>query len=762
MGGMDTDERSSAARRHWTTGLAVAVTLTLTGAVAVMLLQGLPVRLLYDRWVLHTSPFALSAVWIARVLLRRRTDRWLGRLLALLAVLITSQVVAIAVSDAQLLAAGVDPTSTEAFVPAELPWSAAAAFWYSSWVWLTWTALGFPILLLRFPDGRPPHPRWSVVVPIVGLGWVALVAGIGIPMWPTSTRPVDPTAPPLATAFTTRLFLFGMILVLVGMLGAIASVVTRWRVAEGEQRRQIRVVGLSLSLLLLSVITLWPWPRLWAAAQMLAGILALAAYFVAILRYRLHDLDVVISRALVGAVLALAVAVIYLLVVVGVGSLVGRTAEHPMLPLVAVGLVAVLIAPMHRHVRRLVDRMLYSRDADASEVLSRLADELREAGSVDTVARHVADLLVRGTGAVGADITMRTEGGERELAATGRRVTDHPVLREPVRHDGEVLGDVALYARSSSDLAPDAPRLLQDVAGTLGAVLRNAVLTAALQDQVEALRSSRQRLVTAQDEARRALERDLHDGAQARLVALRLKVGLAATQAAALTGRSDADPLRTTIERLAEDVDAAIRSLRDLGRGLHPPLLESEGIAAAIRAGSRGLPLDVEIEVERVGRFALAVEAAVYFSCLEGIKNAATHAAAGRVRITLSSSDGILRFVVEDDGVGFDPSLVTPGHGLSNLHDRLAGLGGRITVDAAPGRGTRLVGEVRVSAVDLGQVEQHRADTAVDVPIVGRQIELGQDARDVLLDGTSGEVEGRRDRTVRAPLRDEPEDLRLP
>jgi two-component system, NarL family, sensor kinase len=422
----------------------------------------------------------------------------------------------------------------------------------------------------------------------------------------------------------------------------------------------------------------------------------LATYTVAVLRFRLHDLDVAINRTVVASVLAAMVTALYLGVVVGIGSLVGRSSQRPLLPLVAVGLVAVLFEPARRRVRRLVDRWLYGRDADAYEVLSELATQLRDAGASDTVPDRVADLLVRGTGASGARITMTADGAPLALAEAGSIDAAPPVLTAPILHDGEVLGEVTLHARAGSDLAPDASVLVDDVAGTLGAVLRNAVLTAELTAQVDELRRSRARLLTAHDEARRELERDLHDGAQARLVALRLQLGLAATRAAALPDTEESASLRALLERLGDDTDVAIRSLRDLSRGLHPPVLETAGVAAALRAGVRGLPVEVTIEPADLGRAPRAVETAVYFCCLEAVKNAASHADARRIHVTLERREGWLAFTIEDDGRGFDPTSVTNGRGLTNLEDRIRGLHGRVEVDTGPGRGTRVRGELPV------------------------------------------------------------------
>jgi two-component system, NarL family, sensor kinase len=424
-----------------------------------------------------------------------------------------------------------------------------------------------------------------------------------------------------------------------------------------------------------------------------------ASYVVAVLRFRLHDLDVVVNRAVVASVLAAMITGLYLVVVVGVGSLIGRQVETPLLPLLAVALTAVLFEPARRRVRRIVDRLLYGRDADAYEVLAELAAQLRDARSVEQVAAQVASLLVRGSGAAAARIQLLGPDGPEELALAGDGGLP-VVLEVPVRHDGELLGEVSLHARVGSGLAPDAESLVTDVTGMLGAVLRNALLTAQLKEQVVALRRSRQRLVEAHDTARRGLERDLHDGAQARLVALRMGVALVGAELAGAEDSELGQRFQARFEQLGAEVDEAIRELRVLTHGLRPPVLESDGVLVALRAATRGLPVVVEVAGADIGRLPPAVESAVYFACLEAVKNATSHASAGRIEVTLRRSGEELRFAVEDDGAGFDPTRAAGGRGLINLVDRIAGLGGTLTVLSAPGSGTRVDGVVPVQLLD--------------------------------------------------------------
>jgi two-component system, NarL family, sensor kinase len=678
------------------TALVVVGTLLVVAAFASMLLRGRPLDVLYTRWMLHNVPSALVLLWLGWLLARRHPQHGMVPVFLWLGACAAVHVVLTAIVDPQLVAAGLVQADV-IVVPADLPLTASIPLWIVTWIWLPPAALSGPLLLLLFPDGQLLHPRWAVWVRLAFVATALLIAGYAISTWPTVTTLLPLSGQPIVTPVATALVVTGGILALVAGLAAIASMVVRWRVASPAERQPMRIVGTAGAVFILVLLSLWTFQAIWVPASLVAIVGVLGAYSLAILRYRLHDIDVAINRAVVASLLLALVTAIYLAVVVGVGSVVGRRADHELLPLLAVGLVAVLFEPARRRVRRYVDRVSYGRDADAYEVLAELAAELRGAATTDVVAERVTELLVRGTGAAGASITMLAAGRQQPVSSSGAGV-DHPaVLSAEIVHDGEPLGLVSLHARTGSDIAPDAATLLHDVAGTLGPVLRNAALTAQLQEQVEELRRSRQRLVSAQDEARRALERDIHDGAQARLVALRLQVGLAAAAA----DRHDDDVVTARLDAVGTEVDSVIRTLRDLSRGLHPPVLATDGVAAALRAAVRGLPIDVDVEAGSIGRFPQAVEAAVYFSCLEAVKNATTHAAASRIRVVLANGDGRLRFAVEDDGCGFDPETARRGGGLRNLEDRIAALDGHLEVEAVPGAGTRVVGELPVPVAAL-------------------------------------------------------------
>lgn len=216
-----------------------------------------------------------------------------------------------------------------------------------------------------------------------------------------------------------------------------------------------------------------------------------------------------------------------------------------------------------------------------------------------------------------------------------------------------------------------------------------AELTARLEGELVA---SRQRILEAGYAERRRIERDLHDSAQQRLVALRIHLALAGEQ---LVRSED----RTMLERLGVEVDDAIDELRAVAHGMYPPILADEGIGAALASVAHRSAMPVGIRDGWLGRHSEAVETTVYFCCLEGLQNAAKHAGAGAsATICLSEADGWVSFSVEDDGTGFDPDNDERGAGLTNLTDRVAAVGGTLQIDAGPGRGTHIRGEIPIHA----------------------------------------------------------------
>jgi len=273
-----------------------------------------------------------------------------------------------------------------------------------------------------------------------------------------------------------------------------------------------------------------------------------------------------------------------------------------------------------------------------------------------------------------------------------------------VYHEGRPVGDLWVAKPPGETVSGDEDELLSDFASQAGPALRNVQLTAELQARLEEisaqateLRASRQRLVAAQDAAARRLERNLHDGAQQQLVAIAVTARL--TKMIAATDPARAEELLASLQTAANE---ALESIRDLARGIYPPLLADEGLVVALQAHVQKVGVPARIEGAGLHRYPTEMEAAVYFCCLEALQNVAKYAQASSTCVRLEETDGWLHLSIDDDGRGFDPEATKRGSGLQNMEDRLAALGGSLTIASTPGSGTSLTGRVPVGAITSG------------------------------------------------------------
>ncbi|MDP9301305.1 MAG: sensor histidine kinase, partial [Actinomycetota bacterium] len=362
--------------------------------------------------------------------------------------------------------------------------------------------------------------------------------------------------------------------------------------------------------------------------------------------------------------------------------------------------------------RRLANRLVYGKRATPYEVLADFAERVGEAYSAEDILPRMARILGEGTGARRAEVWLRV-GHELHRSASWPS-GDHTVLAlalngdggelpafpgsdraVAVRHQGDLLGALTLTKPPNEPLAPTEEKLVEDLASQAGLVLRNVRLTADLQARLEELRTSRERLVTAQDEERRKLERNLHDGAQQQLVALAVKTRLADALVS-----TDAEKAHALLAELQEGLTDSLEALRDLAHGIYPPLLADRGLPAALESQARKSALPVTVAAERVERYAQETEAAVYFCCLEALQNVAKYANASRVTIRVWTENDELLFSVTDDGRGFDPAGVSLGVGVQNMSDRLAALGGSLDLASEPGSGTTVTGRVPARTIE--------------------------------------------------------------
>jgi signal transduction histidine kinase len=586
-----------------------------------------------------------------------------------------------------------------------MPW----AWWLADFMWVGLLSLPTTFLLLLFPDGRVPSPRWRPFLWVVTTFVVTATLMFALdPMTYAGTRYENPVGVealrPVARFFDGP----GYFLLLAFAVLSAVSLVQRFRRAGRQERQQIKWFGFAVSILVSyflidALFTALKLPRgFWlntAGAVIAFGSIPVGIG-IGILRHRLYDIDVVINRTVLFGLLAAFITAIYVGIVIGIGSLVGGRGNL-FLSIVATAVVAVAFQPIRARARHFANRLVYGKRATPYEVLSTFSDQLGEGYSTEDILPRIVRMIGEATGAERATVWVHVgnafrpsaswpQGGEGRaaIASDGDALPEFPEGERafPVRHQGEVLGALSVVTSRREPLNDTQERLLEDLAAQAGLVLRNVRL-------IEELRASRQRLVAAQDEERRRLERNIHDGAQQQMVALAVKIRLAKTMA----GR-DLEKAQGLLDELQAETQDALENLRDLARGIYPPLLADKGLAAALEAQARKVPFPVEVYPNGVGRYPAEAEATAYFCVLEALQNAAKYAEASSATVRLGQHDGNLVFAVADDGRGFDPATTPKGAGLQNMTDRVEALGGSVEVESEPGRGTTITGRIPVSS----------------------------------------------------------------
>lgn len=535
-----------------------------------------------------------------------------------------------------------------------LPGGAFAA-WLSIWTLLLGLTTA-PMVLVLFPDGRLPAPLWWIVPALSG--GAALLFGVVAPVeiWPFRGAQILPGAPtPAGGQSADAVIAAGEIITGIAVTLALASVVVRFRRSRGTTRQQIKWFGFGgVAGFVLNMAALLPglaWLRPLGAAAVLTGIC------LGIFRYRLYDLDRLINRTLVYGLLTVSLIAGFAALVITLAAIFGGAST-----LVAAGsafVMALLLKPLRDRVQDLVDRVFDRRNHDRRRALRRLAAMV---GHQVVEPDLVVDAIRKALDDPGAQVIF--EESRSPASLNGHR-SAVPVVRSGERI-ATLLHDV------------DDPALVKNVIHDAMPLLEHAGLQAALRIQLAEVQASRARLATAHDAERRRIERDLHDGAQQRLVGLALHIESAKRR------DSFPDEINQLLSFTVEQLNAELGSIRALVHGVLPPALTSGGLCAAV-AEMKSEGINVTCNVGR--RLDPDVEATAWFVASEGVANATKHAPHHPIEVEVSIElDQLIVRVTDSGRGGADPN----GSGLRNLADRVEAHGGTLRVDSSPAGGTQL------------------------------------------------------------------------
>lgn len=579
------------------------------------------------------------------------------------------------------LMAGLPPTGVGTVVASLATWAYYPAY-----------ALMFGVVPLLFPDGRVPSRAWRPAAGAIGLviAVSAFLEAFGQPQ--AAAAPVDnPLHLPVVEALALRMepalvWVWRAVVVV-----AAAAPLRRFVGSSGALRAQL--------LWLASAVVVGAAALLFARRGVVLTVALPVATAVAILRYRLYDIEVVVRQAVTYGGLAAAVTTVCVAIIVGIGSLPERSTSDLRLIIVATVVAVLIVQPLRGRLLSVAHRLVYGPRATPYQALSGLGERIGAAMSAGEVLPAMA-------AAVGAAlpvdaVTVRAYLADDTSASASwpPDEQDRPGVpqRVAISHRGADVGEIEVRVDPRTTLSPSEHRLLGELADHAGPAVEAVALSAELEHrlaeltrQAAQLRASRARLVAAEDQARRKIERDIHDGAQQQLLALAVDLG----RAQRLVDR-DPDAAAELLRALRERTGRTLADLRSLASGAFPPALRELGVGPALRSRMLELQRDVLVTDKLTRRLPSEIEAAIYFICLEAVQNATKHASSASVTVDLRDDGDAVTFTVSDDGPGFDPTSQPQGHGLQNIADRAEALGG--TVEVHSERGTRVAGQIPVS-----------------------------------------------------------------
>jgi signal transduction histidine kinase len=632
--------------------------------------------------------FSLLNVGLAVVLLRSRPKDWTVRMLV---------VGMIGSAGAFNLQAHADNYAFSSAFGIDIAWSHTALLHGVGGVCYVFALLMFPTGTLGFTRQARLTARAFVVV--------VIAATVGLLSVSTANYPHP----------VSFVVFFGLLAPVVG----VAAQMRRYTGAtSAESRQQSRVLVWTLLLafgvaVVLSLVTTAT-AMLGPASMSMQGSDAVVfwtcravftvipgALLVGILRFRLWDVERLLNRTFGYGVLAVLIGTLYVVVLLVADWLLRAGTSNLPVQLVAAAAVVVALQTARVRVSALANRLVYGRRPPPYDVLVQLSALANATVSASTALPRLARVTAEGLNISGCEIRLSHDGAVTRHGWPAGWTAGPSCHVVPVLYGGERVGELAVDRAEVAGLAADQRRLLADLAVGAGLVLRTAQLTAQLENRLAAVSEqaarisvSRRRIIAEQEAERRQLERNLHDGAQPQLVAIRMTLGLLAH----LVDSGDKAGAAALVDQLEAGLAEADRHLAELAAGLYPPGLRERGLVAALR--DQADRLGVSFRVSGEGRGELVpkdVQAAVCLAGTEALQNAAKHAGGARIRVELEIRAEELRFVVADDGVGFVVEERGNGVGLQSMADRVAAVAGEVRIESVVGGGTRVSGRVPLS-----------------------------------------------------------------
>jgi signal transduction histidine kinase len=558
-----------------------------------------------------------------------------------------------------------------------------------------WSAVSWPLIYagpsaiaFLFPDGRLPSPRWRPVALASAAIFVLAIAAMLT--WPGDLdKPFDAYTSPLGIEGLPTAIRVVAIVALFFPLGAAArAIYVRFKRSEGVERLQLKWLAWAAALIPATLLMCWLDGLLFGRTDILTGIWVAAmliaipaAVGFAVTRYRLYEIDRLINRTLVYVALTTLLLATFTAVTLLVGTAAGQ--GSPLATAAATLAVAVLFNPLRGRVQVWVDRRFNRARYDALRRIVTFLEKLRDGHAApEMTAAVLADALRDPS----LELRYWLPSSSIYVDASGQPAVDQPGdtrTRTEVTRAGAPLGIVLHDPR-----LVERRDLLNSAVSAAGLAIEIARLRVEVNRQLSEVEQSRARLVSATNEERRRLERDLHDGAQQRLVS----IGLALRHLQHELSDADDAGLRSQLDDTVAEVAAAIDDLRRIARGVRPPRLD-DGLAAALTDLASRSPLTVEVELDAADLDGLSadVETTAWYVASEALANAAKHAEASRLRLIARRSGDNLLVAVEDDGSG---GAQPTGGGLSGLSDRVSVHGGSLSVDSPLGTGTTITAEL--------------------------------------------------------------------